>query len=373
MSVPGAGYPPPGHDPHQQEGAGARAAAPTRPSPGTAPSMPPPTGPPSPMPPPPGGHLPPLRPGASAYRPGIVPLRPLRLGDLLDGAVRAVRTNPASMIGLAAIVNAACLIPSALVTLALVNGATPPGPGATPDVTTVLPMLVRLGFSQFAVTILTGLLVHVVSEAVLGRRPGLGETWRRARGRLLPLVGANLLVAVVTVAGMALLAGPGIALIAGGLTAVGVVVLVFGGLAGVALLVWFSTRMRVLGPAIVLEGAGVRSGWRRSFVLTGQGAFWRVLGISLLTGVIASLASGVLTLPFSLAGGGILTVAGVDSGAGTAGVVLVDHLAELLAGSVITPFTAAVTCLLYIDLRIRREALDVRLIRAAEQDAAGRR
>src|SRR3954463_127989 len=50
----------------------------------------------------------------SAHRPGIIALRPLSLGDILDGAVRAVRHNPKAMIGLALLVHAVFLIPSAL-------------------------------------------------------------------------------------------------------------------------------------------------------------------------------------------------------------------------------------------------------------------
>src|SRR5665811_2233450 len=59
-------------------------------------------------------------PMLTAHKPGIVPLRPLQFGDILDGAVKAVRFNPKSMVGLSAIVLAVFLVPSA--TLAI--GAT---------------------------------------------------------------------------------------------------------------------------------------------------------------------------------------------------------------------------------------------------------
>ena len=55
----------------------------------------------------------------TAHRPGIVPLRPLFLGDILDGAVKAVRHNPKAMIGLSLLVNAIFLVPSALLSLLL--------------------------------------------------------------------------------------------------------------------------------------------------------------------------------------------------------------------------------------------------------------
>src|SRR5690625_3944619 len=39
-----------------------------------------------------------------AAQPGIIPLRPLTLGEIYDGAFRAVRTNPGVMFGLAAVI-----------------------------------------------------------------------------------------------------------------------------------------------------------------------------------------------------------------------------------------------------------------------------
>lgn len=45
--------------------------------------------------------------------------------------------------------------------------------------------------------VLTALLTHVASEAVLGRNPTIGETWRAARSRILPSVGASILTSIV--------------------------------------------------------------------------------------------------------------------------------------------------------------------------------
>ena len=123
----------------------------------------------------------------SAHRPGIVPLRPLSLGDILDGAVKAVRHNPKAMIGLALLVNAVFLIPSALLSVLigtrLADGV---AAGSAAASLTSLPASISVAvFGQLATLVLTGLLVHAVGEAVLGRKPSIGEVWRAARGRLL--------------------------------------------------------------------------------------------------------------------------------------------------------------------------------------------
>src|ERR671918_262293 len=40
----------------------------------------------------------------AAVKPGVIPLRPLGVGEILDGAVTTIRRNPGPMLGLSAIV-----------------------------------------------------------------------------------------------------------------------------------------------------------------------------------------------------------------------------------------------------------------------------
>jgi hypothetical protein len=124
-------------------------------------------------------------------------------------------------------------------------------------------------------------------------------------------------------------------------------------------------------PAIVLEGHGVIAGVRRSFALT-KGAFWRIFGITLVAGLLAGVAGMLLAFPFSLAGTGMAFLAGQNPENGQMGVTLMSHLSSLLSGAITTPFVAAVTGLLYIDRRMRLEALDVVLLREAQSNPAPR-
>jgi hypothetical protein len=48
-------------------------------------------------------------PGA-AHRPGAIPLRPLVLGDILDGAFRIIRYNPRATVGAAVLVSAVAMV-----------------------------------------------------------------------------------------------------------------------------------------------------------------------------------------------------------------------------------------------------------------------
>ena len=80
----------------------------------------------------------------------------------------------------------------------------------------------------------------------------------------------------------------------------------------------------------------------------------------------------MLGLPFSIIGAIIQVVAGQDIATGQMGATFFSHLSALLTGAITTPFVAAVTGLLYIDRRMRLEALDVILLREAQTNPAPR-
>lgn len=309
------------------------------------------------------------------HKPGIVALRPLKIGDMYDGAFTAIRQNPRAMIGMAAVVMTWFLLLPTLVSVVLAvagdlqgpfdsDDFAPPPPGAEPEPVT-FPASMLLGYvgqflAAFAVLVVTGLVVHVVAQAVLGRRVASGEAWGAVRGRVLPLIGLTFLgwlVAVLPltlVLGLALAVGVAVHPVAGVLVGLPLGLLAFVGM------VWFYVRYVVLAPAaLVLERLGVVASMRRAAALT-RGQFWRVLGIVVLTQLIAGVASSMLSMPFSLAGVfGFLVVP--DTWTGLV-YVLGTYLGMLVSYSLATPFTAAVTVLQYVDQRIRKEAFDVQLI-----------
>ena len=314
-------------------------------------------------------------PMLTAHKPGIVPLRPLQFGDILDGAVKAVRFNPKSMVGLSALVLGAFLVPSA----ALGIGATHLmarflsrfGPSA--QVYLQLPAsLLQTVFTGLATAILSGLLIQVVSQAVLGRKPDIGQTWRSTRGRLPSLLALSFLAGLGGLLSAVLLIGPGVLLLVNGNITAGVILLLVGLVGTTAVAFGVSTKISMAAPAIVLEGHGVLAGLRRSFALTKGAAFWRILGITLVAAILAGIAGSLLGLPFSLIGVAIAAMAGQDTEGGQMVVTFVSHLSALLSGAITTPFVAAVTGLLYIDRRMRLEALDVVLLREAQSNPAPR-
>jgi hypothetical protein len=213
---------------------------------------------------------------------------------------------------------------------------------------------------------------------VLGRRPSVGETWRRTR-RMVPRL---LRLCLVLVLPPTIVFGALIALVvwgfAGGLPALGVVGLL--GVAGLTVaMVWVGTKVALATPALVLEDIGAIPALRRAWWLT-TGLFWRTLGILLLSGVLIGIVQYVLSVAVQL-GGMLLGLAAASMLGGSSSeeataivMVVVSVLGGLASGIVTQPFLAAVTALLYTDSRIRREGFDLALARAAAADAgnAGR-
>ncbi len=100
----------------------------------------------------------------------------------------------------------------------------------------------------------------------------------------------------------------------------------------------------------------------------------------MLSQIIAAVVGGVISTPFTVIGMAIGLddfVAQVDSGqtgSMPAAMLVAMAIGGVLSSTVTLPFTATIGVLLYVDQRIRREALDIELARAAglpEQGGGG--
>jgi len=354
--------------------------------PGWTPPGEPPPGYPTPTPsvppvPPTAGYGPP--PGGPwfvpVHKPGVVALRPLRLGDLYDGAFQTIRRNPKAMVGLAAAVITLFMVVPAVLSLVLAAlgqlsfgsglGAelSDSGDPAGPLVATAAGYLGTF-FGAFATVVLNGMLVHVVAQAVLGRKTTIAEAWHATKGRLLRLIGLTLLngALVAVLVGVPVVLGIVVGFTVG--TAQGFLVGVPLLLAAVVLLVFLQVRFfQLAAPALVLERIGVFAALRRAARLSRR-QWWRLFGIMLLTAIVVGLVGQILGIPFALAGG-VGSVALSGTGGGLL-LVFSTYLSQIVVGAITTPFTSAVVALQYVDQRIRKEGLDVQLIAASQGQPA---
>ncbi|WP_193609650.1 hypothetical protein [Nocardioides lijunqiniae] len=303
----------------------------------------------------------------AAHKPGVIPLRPLGLGDLYDASFRVIRFNPQATVGVAVLVAALTMAVPVLVTavltftLGLTIDESSEGVGDTVSSWSTLTSALML---QVSLVFVTACVAHVVSQAAIGRRTTLAATWAATRGRRWRLVGLSLLVLVSF---LAIIVGYVVAWVLVVELTDGVVLpLLFGFVsvpAFLALMGWVWIRLLYLpAPVLVLEQVGMLRAIGRGYRLSARQT-WRTLGIALLTLLITVVAAQMLAVPFSVAG---LLLSDVVDPAHSALVLVVSQaLATVAAAAFAGPFTAAVVSLQYVDLRMRKEGYDVELMARA--------
>ena len=325
------------------------------------------------------------------YKPGIIPLRPLSIGDIYQGAFAAIKTNARTMFGFTAALLGVVLVISiatnyAIINLVLPNYLSPSSPYAA-VFTSLSGSFSQLGGSllqALATVLLSGLIIVAVSRSVLGRVASSKEVWERTKSKFLPLIGLNIIISIIS--GLMMIIGIAVffALLASAASTantdreflqdlsimlVGLFILmVISALVGSYLSIKFS----VASPAMVLENLGVFAAIGRSWSLT-RGNFWRLFGINILTAIITSMVAGIFG---GIAGAlsAIFVVVGSSSPEDIIASLNTTYILAMVMSTIaqllILPFTSSVNALLYIDLRMRKEGLDVELRNTvAEQQA----
>ncbi|MFJ6698493.1 hypothetical protein ACIQM4_20795 [Streptomyces sp. NPDC091272] len=341
-----------------------------------------------------GGWAPP----PEAPKPGVVPLRPLGVGDILNGTFAAFGRHWAQLIGIAALAYGAALaVTGGAVALALswltdefqvIESALRDGADSrlvTPFTTLAWTFAAVALIGSICLLLATALTQAaspaVLQEAVLGRRTTFGAVWGRAVRRLPAVLGALLLpwAAGLLVAG--LLATGYVALMfalldgrSSGTATAWAVTGLAGGLLLVPLAVWLWVRFTLAPAVAVFEGAGPVQALRRSALLV-RGAWWRTFGISLLAMLMAAVASWLIQIPFSLIGMFSMLPSigytGSDEAAAlqaltSAGWYLLISLLGGFVSQIVVAFVPQLTTgLLYVDRRFRSEGLAPTLAEAA--------
>lgn len=330
----------------------------------------------------PGGWTPPPKPG-------LVPLRPLTLGDVLGGAFQVLRRNPRPTFGFALVMSLLSTAVTGIVGglyFAWVFGRIATA-GSQDAETIAIGSLVGSGLIVVVTGVLSaainslvqGVIAQEVGRAALGERNTFRGLWQGMRGRIGALlawagllVGAALAAMLVVAAFIGILvalAGPEVGLIIGSLLInvlqLGVIVLVY----------WLMAKLAFVPAAIVLERRRVLDAVRRSWTLT-RGHFWRILGILLLTSVILSGVLMVAMIPLFVMIPFAVMLFAPNSEPGAIAVVLIvlgliAYAMLSIASAITLVAQSAVPALLFVDVRMRKEGLDLDLQRFVEDRAAG--
>ena len=304
-------------------------------------------------------------------QPGIIPLRPLTVGELFNGAFQAVRVNPQTMFGFAFAIMAVVGLVQAFFASSSTSSLTRAlSSGDTEDLVYSLGnsmgSFVTSGLTLLATAFLSGMLALTVWDAVLGRKSSPADAWHRFSPRFVPVLLATLLIGiiefVVIVLVLLVFMIPFFLVVVNAASARsydsasagigGALSIIF--LMIVALIVvacFFTVKFAFTSSAVVLEGLGPVDAIKRSWSLS-KGSFWRILGRILLIGVVIGLISSVL-------GGIVGAILGVGANAADSVGMLVAFSAfvSALLSAVVIPVQSSFYTLMYLDERMRKENL----------------
>lgn len=269
-------------------------------------------------------------------------LRPLGVGEVLDVALKLCVRHWKPLVTIALIVT----IPVAVLTLPVILSASPDSGSPTDDELTALGgAFAVLGVVYILLQlVVTASLLKAVTDGYVGGRPSWGSSlsfaFRRTHSLLwIALLGFLIVLVPFFVVGVAI--G-----VLGGLGAVLV-------LPALILLTWVFVRLLSTLPALLAEDARGTKALRRSWKLTG-GHWWHTFGASLVAILFLFFVSLIVgnLLPTAIAAPiGDQTVAAVTS-----------TIFSVVSGAITTPFLAAVIAVIYFDLRVRNEGLDLELL-----------
>lgn len=318
----------------------------------------------------------------TAPKPGIIPLRPLGAGEILDGALTTLRLHWRTVIGatlgIALVTETVSVMVQGLFIddTRLNNLRDNPDPSVA-DILHALSGTAAGGVLSFVVALIgwcaaTAVLTLVTSRAVLGRPVSAREAWQQTKPRLRHLLALAMLLPLFSVGVVALATLPGLLVAVAGSPSGGASLGLLGGTAGLVVEVWLLVQWSLAAPALILERQGVIAALKRSAKLV-RDAWWRVLGVQLLGLLLSTIAQGVISTPFGLLGsavtgdGGLSAFTSNSSNPGW-GFLVIAGVGGVIGSAVTLPISAGVTALLYMDQRIRRESLDLELARAAKND-----
>jgi hypothetical protein len=295
-------------------------------------------------------------------------LRPLSMGELLDRSFSIYRRRPTLFLGIMAVPTVFALGLGLVVTLMTAgrpgfNGQ-PFDPNQMPSASLIAGLAV--GYVVFTVLygvaylLSLGATAAAVSSLYLDRETTIGDAYRHVRGMTGRLMLLGLLVSlrmlllglVVVALVVAATAAIAVSQVLGALLMVMAVIVMF---AAFAVLIFLMLRYSLAVPALVLEQSRAAAAITRSIALT-RGNLGRLLLLGVCASVLTYASLAIFQAPFSAgaayAGPGTptafwLTMAGVVSG--TVGNLLAAPV--LIIGLVVV----------YYDVRIRREALDVQM------------
>jgi hypothetical protein len=295
--------------------------------------------------------------GAVASTPAPIRFRPMPLPELLDELFRLYRRHFSLIVGVALLVALPGLVWTLVTGTYRLNSASYANLFTTAGSST--PAFNSAQFSNLVGALSLGLLgglillpfsigavYRAVTDVALGKPATIGSVLRETLARYFPLLG---------------LVGLGILIFIGWIIAetIGFVLLVLPGLAVFCAAIYLVVRWSLSVAAMMAEDIGPIRGMGRSWNLV-SGSWWRTFGILLIVTIMQLIITYGLFILFGVIAALFAT--------GDFQAALVQVGGTLLS-ALVSPITTIAITLLYFDLRVRKEGLD--LDQLAQQTSPG--
>lgn len=270
-------------------------------------------------------------------------IQPMSTADIIDSAIGMYRDNFLPFFLITAIAYVPAVLAQILTTGMMANMQTMPEEGGDPFLWMgAFGLVMAAAWLVYAVAIplAQGALIWAVSRRYLGKSITVADAYRVVWRRVWQI----LLVIVVT--GVATMMGTLACLIPG-------------------LILWLLFSFSV--PEVVLNDREALDGIRESWDLV-RYDFWKVATTLILLGLLVGVASSALSAPVMIG----VTALGSGTGASQFLLQALSQTVSVVVQALLQPVAVVGTILLYYDLRIRRDGLDLQLLaEAIETDTGG--
>jgi len=282
-------------------------------------------------------------------------LRPLRIGELLDRAIRLYRANFLTFIGIIALVYVPLTVLQTIASTLLSSSMI----RTTPDqlfsnssywigvLSTLFLVVLQFIFVQ---GIAMGALARAVADNNLGKKTGIIDSYREIGRSWLSLLGALIFVAFISIVIFLWWFVPCV-----------------GWITGLGMLFYLTAVVnQLVPPVVVLEDQTATGSVRRAWSLARR-RFWPVLGYALLLGLFsllvvngpAAIANVILAQIFRTVG---------DASKYLVLTTVVQGLVSLVFALLYHPLQMTAFTLVYFDLRVRTEGFDIALLTMQTED-----
>ena len=175
--------------------------------------------------------------------------------------------------------------------------------------------------------VMSAALAWAAGRTYTGDSPSVGRTVGVAFGKIGPILLVAILTGLAIVGGFLLLIIPAII---------------------------FGIRFLLASQIVILEDTKAKAAMSRSWNLT-RGYFWKIVGAMILSAIIGSIVQAIVSAPFQITAQFLL---GENLVLGS----VLMFIGDAIGGTLVTPFSVIVQVLVYFDLRIRKEGLDLSMM-----------